>query len=87
MKRITALLALVAMVFVTTGCAASAVVSASKLNVGVNTRAHALEEPHFTTGPGEVEIGLGVVTVGGKVGLGDHPDGQWVSAGVAVGPK
>ena len=91
MKKVTGLLALLAMTIVATGCAASAGFSAGMANTGVWTRTHTWEEPHLTadleSNPVKSELGMGFVTVGSHAGLNDHPDGEWVSLDVSIGPK
>lgn len=90
MKKLTGLLALLAMAVVATGCATSAGISAWKANADGYARAHAWEEPHFTadleSNPVKSELGMGFVTVGSQAGFGDHPDGKWVSLNASVGP-
>ena len=90
MKKLTGILALLVIV-VSTGCATSGGFSAGMISAGAYTRAHAWEEPHFTadleSNPVESELGMGFVTVGSHAGLGDHPDGTWVSFNATVGPE
>ncbi len=90
MKKVMGFLVLVGMVVVVSGCAYSHGVSAGKGSVGVHTRAHAWEEPHFTAdleaNPATSELGMGFVTVGSHVGWGDHPEGKWVSVNIGLGP-
>jgi hypothetical protein len=90
MRKLVAVLGIVALLFVATGCAHSAAFSAGKANAGYYTRAHAWEEPHFTadleSNPVKSELGMGFVTVGSHAGWGDHPEGKWVSIGADLGP-
>ena len=91
MKKLTGLLALLAMIVVASGCAHSLGFSAGKVNAGYYTRAHAWETPHFTSdlksNPVSSELGMGLVTVGSQAGFSDHPDGKWASFGTSIEPK
>lgn len=91
MKKMTGLLALLAMMIVATGCASTGGFSAGKINAGYHARVHAWEKPHLTAdlsgNPVKSELGTGFVTVGSHAGLDDHPDGKWLSLDVSVGPK
>ena len=90
MKKV-GLLAVVALVAVTTGCAHRAGFSAWQVSASYNTRAHAWEEPHFTadleSNPVKSELGLGFVTVGSQAGCAEHPEGKWLTLDASVGPK
>jgi len=89
MKRSVAILALFAILFVATGCAHSTEFNVLGVSAGVNSRAHAWEEPHFTadleSNPVSSELGLGFITVGSNAGIVDN--GQWVSVHCTVGPE
>lgn len=91
MRKLVGLLALVAIVTVATGCAHTTGFSVGEVSASYNTRAHAWEEPHFThdleSNPVKSELGLGYVTVGSEAGFAEHPEGEWLTLDVSVGPK
>lgn len=91
MKKVIGLLALLVTMIIMSGCAHSGGFSVGKINAGYSARVHAWEKPHFTAdlngNPVKSELGTGFVTVASHAGLGDHPDGKWLSLDGSIGPK
>ena len=89
MKRSIAVLALFAVLFVSTGCSHNSGFSVLGVSAGVNSHVHAWEAPHLTvdlkSNPISSELGMGFVTVGSNAGLMTGDD--WLSFSCKVGPS
>jgi len=88
MKRISSLLAIVALAVVTTGCAHSTRVGMGQAVVAYHVEAHEWETPSFTadlqSNPMTSELNTGLITLGSEIGTVDQP--EWFSLNVVVEP-